>query len=259
MGTRCHLLGAGLEPGALAGAVAWVAERSDRLSRFLPGSELSRLNGAAGEWFAIEPELEALLRLALEAHERSGGLVHAGVLTQMLAAGYTRPLAEGPTAAALLAPARLPPLPDLLEVTPGRARVRPGFGVDLGGLAKGWLADRLAERLGENCVVNLGGDLFARGAGPDGEGWPVGLGGVTVLLRDRGAATSGTRGRRWGPGLHHLIDPRTGRPAESDLAEVSVIAGTAFEAEVAAKTGLLLGASRAPGYLAAHTFGWWVA
>ena len=65
--------------------------------------------------------------------------------------------------------------------------------------------------------------------------------GATVLLHGLGAATSGTGGRRWGPKLHHLIDPRTGLPADSDLAEVSVLAPTAAEAEVLAKTALLLG------------------
>ena len=62
-----------------------------------------------------------------------------------------------------------------------------------------------------------------------------------MLLHDLGAATSGTGGRRWGEGLHHLIDPRTGRPADTDLAEVSVLAPTGADAEVLAKTALLLG------------------
>ena len=260
MGTSCHLLGVGLERGRLSWGAAWVAGMHDRFSRFEPDSELSRFNAAAGRWVAVSPELEGMLRAALDAHRVSGGLVHAGVLPSMLAIGYTRPLRLGPTGAALTEAAALPPLPDLLQVGPGRARLRAGAGIDLGGIAKGWLADRLAADLGENCLVNLGGDLFARGAGPDGEGWPVGLGGGTVLLRDQGAATSGTGRRAWGPGagrLHHLIDPRTGRPAVSDLVEVSVAAARAADAEVHAKAALLLGSERAPLYLAAHALAWW--
>ncbi len=209
----------------------------------------------------MSPELEGLLRAALDAHGVSGGLVDAGVLRPMLAIGYTRPLRLGPTGAALAEAAPVRPLPEVLEVEPGRAHLRPGAGIDLGGIAKGWLADRLAAELGENCLVNLGGDLFARGTGPEGEGWPVGLGRVTVLLRDHGAATSGTDRRAWRHGadrLHHLIDPRTGRPALSDLVEASVVAPRAAEAEVHAKTALLLGADRAPLYLAAHALAWWV-
>src|SRR6266403_1971655 len=71
-------------------------------------------------------------------------------------------------------------------------------------------------------------------------GWPVGMGGATVMLRDQGAATSSVRRRRWGE-LHHLIDPRTGLPSRSGLEEVSVVAATGCEAEVVAKTALLLG------------------
>jgi FAD:protein FMN transferase len=259
LGSACHLLGVGLERGRLAWATAWVAERHDRFSRFVEDSELSRLNAAAGRWVEVSPELEGLLRAALDAHRLSGGLVHAGVLGSMLAIGYTRPLRLGPTAATLGGAAPPPPLPEMLELQPGRARLRAGAGVDLGGIAKGWLADRLAAELGENCLVNLGGDLFARGAGQDGDGWPVDLGGVTVLLRDQGAATSGVRRRAWeadGEVLHHLIDPRTGRPAASDLGQVSVVAATAAAAEVHAKAALLLGSALAPAYLAAHALGW---
>jgi len=263
LGSTCHLLGIGLEPGRLAMGCAWVMDRHARFSRFEPSSELSALNRSAGRWTAVSPELAGLLGAALEAHRVSGGLVHAGVLGSMLAIGYTRPLRLGPTAAAPAGAAAgpPPPLPEMLEVAEGRARLRAGTGIDLGGIAKGWLADRLATELGENCVVNLGGDLFARGAGPEGEGWPVGLGGRTLLLRDQGAATSGVRRRAWtweGAELHHLIDPRTGRPAETDVAEASVVATNAAEAEVHAKAALLLGSAAAPAYLAGRALAWWL-
>jgi thiamine biosynthesis lipoprotein len=262
LGTTCHLLGVGLERGRLAWATAWVAGRHERFSRFESDSELARLNAAAGGWAEVTPELAALLRAALEAHRLSSGLVHAGVLGSMLAIGYTRPLRFGPTAPALAEAAPPPALPDMLEVGAGRARLRAGSGIDLGGIAKGWMADALAAELGENCLVNLGGDLFARGGGPDGDGWPVAMGEATLLLRDQGAATSGVRRRAWrrdGAPLHHLIDPRTGRPAVTDLAKVSVVATTATAAEVHAKTALLLGSERAPVHLAAHALAWWLA
>ncbi len=147
---------------------------------------------------------------------------------------------------------------EVLDVRTGEARLAPGAGIDLGGIAKGWLADRLAERLAENALVNLGGDLCARGGGPSGEGWPVGFGGKTVLLREAGAATSGTHARRWGEGLHHLIDPRTGLPSRTDLSEVSVIADRAADAEILAKTALLLGAARAHEFLLGRARGWWL-
>jgi thiamine biosynthesis lipoprotein len=145
----------------------------------------------------------------------------------------------------------------VLSVRPGRARLEVGCGVDLGGIAKGWMADRLATRLGPNALANLGGDLRAAGSGPNGDGWPVGFAGVTVMLRDQGAATSSVRQRRWGD-LHHLIDPRTGLSSQSGLEEVSVVAGTGSDAEVVAKTALLLGQGLATAYCAAHAQAWWL-
>ncbi len=261
LGATCHLLGIGLHRGALASGAAWVSEMHERLSRFIPESELSRLNASRGAWFEVSPELAELLGEALRAHDASCGLVHAGVLSSMLTIGYTRPLKQGATAPAPAEAAPPPPLPEMLHVASGRARLMPGTGIDLGGIAKGWMADRLARELGANCTVNLGGDLYARGGGPEGEGWPVGLGGVTVMLRDQGAATSGTSRRSWehgGERLHHLIDPRTGRPARSDLEEVSVVAATGCDAEVVAKTALLLGPGLATAYCAAHAQAWWL-
>ena len=83
------------------------------------------------------------------------------------------------------------------------------------------------------------------------------MGDRTVLLRDMGAATSGTRTRSWGPGLHHLIDPRTGLPATSDLQEVSVIARTAADAEILAKAALILGSAGAAAFLERHDALWY--
>lgn len=233
----------------------WVREMGRRLTRFEPDSELSRFNARAGEWTPVGPDLEALLREALRAWELSGGLVHAGCLGAMRAIGYTRPLRQGLTVTLEPPPGPLPPLPEVLEVRPGEARLAPGAGVDLGGLAKGWMADRLVELLGDNALAELGGDLATRGVGPIGEGWPIEFGGRSVALHDGAAATSGTWRRRWG-NVHHLIDPRTGQPAVTDLQEVQVLARTGVEAEVLAKTGLLLGSAGAQEFLAAHAAGW---
>jgi thiamine biosynthesis lipoprotein len=174
----------------------------------------------------------------------------------MLAVGYTRSLAHGPSAATVDRMTPLPRLRDVLELGDEKARIAPGAGLDLGGIAKGWMADRAVRLLGGNAVANFGGDLMALGAGPAGEGWPIGLGGTTMMLRDQGAATSSVLRRRWG-GLHHLIDPRTGAPSDTGLDEVSVVAATAFRAEVVAKAALLLGPATAPAYCAMHALAWW--
>jgi thiamine biosynthesis lipoprotein len=255
LGGECEIYAVDVSADRLAVGEAWVHDMHDRLTRFSPTSELSRFNATAGTWAEVSPLLEALLRECLRAHEISGGRVNAAVLPALLATGYTRTFSEGPTA--VTASVTPPALPNVLEVRSGSARLRRGASIDLGGVAKGWLADRLAADLGANALVNLCGDLFARGGGETGEGWPVGMGGKTVLLLDMGAATSGTRKRSWGPDLHHLIDPRTGLPARTDLAEASVIARTGADAEIFAKTALLLGSAKAEEFLAAHdALGW---
>lgn len=257
LGGSCELYAIRSPIGRLDDAVAWTQGMHDRLTRFSDTSELSRFNAARGKWVNVSPELEALLRQCLVAFERSDGLVHAGILPALMRAGYTRDFGLGPTPAYddAVPPA---PLPELLEVAPGRARLALDAAIDLGGIAKGWLADRLCERIGDNCIANLAGDLFARGGGEDGEGWPIGFGGKTLLLRDMGAATSGVSKRAWGDGLHHLIDPRTARPARTDVREASVLAKTAADAEVLAKAALLLGRDAAERWLEGRSPGWWL-
>src|SRR5437870_5119487 len=124
LGGRCELYSTATDrPADLTGVRAWVDAMHDRLTRFAPDSELSRLNAASGRWMDVSPELEALLRQSLAAYELSGGLVHIGVLPALLAAGYTRDFAAGQTPATgeILIAA---PLPEMLEVARGRARLR---------------------------------------------------------------------------------------------------------------------------------------
>jgi thiamine biosynthesis lipoprotein len=258
LGTNCSLFAVGLSRGRLLEGEFWVRRLGARLTRFSPESELSRFNRSPGRWIDVSPELESLLRESLAAFETSSGLVNVAVLPSMEAVGYTRPLAEAVPVATEPPACPLPALPDVLAMRPGGARLERGAGVDLGGIAKGWMADRLVETMGPSALANIGGDLSAGGVGPAGDGWSVGLGGATVLLRNQGAATSSVRRRRWGDELHHLIDPRTGLPARTGLEEVSVVAATGVEAEVVAKAALLAGPELAPVYCAVHALAWWL-
>ena len=259
LGTSCGLFAVGLSRDLLLEGELWTRRMDARLTRFSSDSELSRFNASGGRWVEISGELEAILRASLLAFETSGGLVNVAVLPAMIGIGYTKRLSEGPPAATLTALGPPPALPDVLEIRRGAARLEPAAGIDLGGIAKGWMSDRLCDAMGPNALANLGGDLSARGRGPAGDGWPVGLAGVTVLLADQGAATSSVRRRRWGGELHHhLIDSRTGQPAHTGLEEVSVVAASGVEAEVVAKTALLLGPELAPVFCAARALAWWL-
>jgi FAD:protein FMN transferase len=246
---RCEICSLDGDERAVSAAVEDVYVFQSTLSRFEPGSELSRFNAGAGRRVQVSPLLEALLRAGLEAFAISDGLVNIAGGKAVVAAGYDRTITAVKRSPGVRGPASpAPALPGVLEVWPGSARLRPGTAIDLGGIGKGWLADFMAGRF-ENAVVNLGGDLHARGGGRDGGGWRVALVDGTILrVSEGGVATSGVGERRWSGG-HHIIDPRTGAPAQTDLESVCVAASTAFEAEVYAKGALIAGGGQAAEWL----------
>ena len=255
LGSTCELLAIGQAASALERCETRVREAEGRFTRFLKDSELGRLNGSQGRPMPVSPEMFAMLQAALWAFTESGGLVNVAVLPALHASGYDRPFAQGLTPPAAIQSQPPPPLPQVLvlDERTRSAGVAPSAALDLGGIAKGVLADALIAELGENAVCNLGGDLRLRGAGPDGDGWHIGLCDRSVIALSEGAvATSGTTKRRWGPGMHHLIDPRTGLPARTDLSEVSVVSDCALRAEVYAKCALLLGAEQGQTFLRAR-------
>jgi len=252
LGSTCELLSLGTGQAALERCEARVREAEARFTRFLPDSELARLNAGDGRYLPVSPEMFAMLEAALWAFEESQGLVNAAVLPAMLSAGYDRPFRQGLSEPAFAAAVQLPPLPEvlLLDAATRSAALAPGAALDLGGIAKGALADLLIDELGDNGVCNLGGDLRVRGSGPEGDGWHIGLCDRTAVALTEGAVcTSGTARRRWGQSAHHLIDPRTGMPARTDLAEVSVVTDSALRGEVYAKCAMLLGSTAGLAFL----------
>lgn len=229
-----------------------------RLSRFRPSSELSRLNASAGKPFAASDLLIEVLSEALVAAEASGGLFDPVVLDAVEAAGYRQSIEHVRGTTQVQTPLRTTATYRDVRIDDGVVFIPDGSGVDLGGFAKGWTVDRAASHM-DGCgswVINAGGDLRASGPGPGEDGWIVGIedpfvqaADVAVLrLRDVCLATSSTMRRRWwtqdGP-AHHLIDPRTQRPSQTDLVSVSVVAATVADAEVLAKTLLLQGRAAA--------------
>jgi len=255
LGSTCELLTLGTGQAALERCEARVREAEARFTRFLPDSELARLNAGDGRYLPVSPEMFAMLEAALWAFEESEGLVNAAVLAALVSAGYDRSFRQGLSEPALAASVKLPPLPEvlLLDSATRSAALAPGAALDLGGIAKGALADLLIDELGDNAVCNLGGDLRVQGLGPEGDGWHIGLCDRSAVALTEGAVcTSGTTRRRWGQSAHHLIDPRTGMPARTDLAEVSVVTDSALRGEVYAKSAMLLGSGVGLAFLEAR-------
>jgi len=257
MGTDVELL-IDSDSDARSGDGLEAAEREIRrleglFSRFLPDSELSVLNRTGA--LVAGPEMAEVVGLALDGRETTGGRFDPTVHDAVVAAGYDRSFdemdldaADGPPAA----PARCGGGVSLDRDT-GMIALDPGVRLDLGGIAKGYCADHVAGILSAwgSCLVNIGGDLAAHGVPEDGA-WAVAVETSEETLSlslERGAmATSGRDRRRWrrdGAEAHHVIDPRTALPAETDLLRVTVIAGSAAWAEVLATGFLLAGADAA--------------
>ncbi|MFZ5825887.1 MAG: FAD:protein FMN transferase [Bacillota bacterium] len=230
------------------------------LTRFDPESPLSRLNRMDGRWVVVPPLLHLAIRRALRAARLTGGAFDPTILPALVAAGYGRSFEQGPTETG---PAQPAGRWREVQVGPGAVWLPPGVQIDLGGIGKGLAADLALRRAwrdgGPPLLVDVGGDiaLWAPETMPP---WLVEVEDpfdpartlAVVALRSEAAATSSTLGRRWGEGLHHLIDPWTGRPSESSLVSATVFAPSAAMADVLAKACILLGPERALPLLSAR-------
>jgi thiamine biosynthesis lipoprotein len=259
---------------AWEGAACAVVEREldaiDRAcSRFRPDSELARVNRAGGKRVAVGPLLLEALRVAVEAARTSGGLVDPTVGRALRTSGYDstfRVVAARDGNAFRAAFSTVPGWQTIeLDEAGATVRVPAGVELDLGATAKALACDRAAiaaAAIAGGALIGLGGDIAVAGAAPAG-GWSVRIAdnhaaaldapGPTVALDGGGLATSSTTVRRWRSGaveLHHLVDPRTGRPAESPWRTVSVAAKTCVDANVASTASFLL--EDAPGWLEAR-------
>jgi thiamine biosynthesis lipoprotein len=261
MGTNVHLVVVDGDSSVLEQSRARIDDLEQRWSRFLAESELALLNREAGSGTptALSAVTFDLVVYAIDAWRATDGLFDPTVLPALVAAGYDRSFEHGPgpTSSRVLPRATCD---DIVVDREGLRIMLPrGCALDLGGIGKGRAADLVADELidsGEvrGGCINLGGDLRAFGATPDGApGWPVGLEEpedadsvmLVVGLADGALATSSTTRRRWrgedGEERHHLIDPRTFEPATTDVHSVSVIGGSAMTAEVHAKASLIAG------------------
>lgn len=240
-------------------------EWEDALSRFRPDSELSRLNRQSGSPVEVGPTLWHVLCEALGAANLTDGLVTPTILTALENAGYRESfdrLKAGSQVALL--PQRTSSMVKQddwraikLNGSKHTVTVPPGMRLDFGGIAKGWAAGKAAHWLGEvaPAMVDAGGDIAFSGPMADGAAWPIGV--ADPLLRSEqiellamnagGVATSGRDYRRWQVGekwQHHIVDPRTNEPADTNVLSATVVAPSVIQAEVAAKVAMILGSKR---------------
>ncbi len=234
-------------------------EWEQALSRFRPESEASRLRAATGHYVKLSGLLYEALSTALDAARATRGVFDPTLRDRMIQIGYDRSfeaMGQQLPAALYEQPAAMGAWRHIRMDDSRRMVWLPhGVGLDFGGIGKGLAVDAALDLLEEAGVtpalVNAGGDLAVRGLPKKKARWTVatlGKGrGWSVGLEHGALATSGVERRRWRQGAiarHHLIDPRTGEPSQSGLWSVTAAAGSCAQAEVAAKTALILGEER---------------
>jgi thiamine biosynthesis lipoprotein len=253
MGTECAVAVTAGPAEAVCARRALAAGRSEVelcervLSRFRPASDLSRLNRAGGEWLTVDERLVLALVAALRARVETGGRFDPTILPALAAAGYDRSFEALDERAPAFAPEWRANATVEIDAASLRVRVEAGAAVDLGGIGKGFAAARALEAMREawpelsGGLADLGGDIAVWGAPPEGGPWRLSIADpraagsslATIGISSGAAATSGRDGRRFGPGrrLHHLIDPATGRPADTGPVVVTVVGRDAADVE----------------------------
>lgn len=274
-GSRCGALVTGSGSAGTAAEAVALARRAllswhERFSRFLPDSELSRLNRDPRATVPVSPMMAEFAKAVRDAAPLSGGLVDATLLHEIEHAGYGQDLPDSVALATALslAPERRPAAPAAnqrwreLEVDLAASTVTrpPGLALDSGGLAKGMFADALGATLATHpsVAIDCAGDLLVGGAA--GTARPIRVQSPfdsstlhTFELAQSGVATSGIGRRSWlagdGAPAHHLLDPASGRPAFTGVVQVTALAPSALEAEIRAKAALLSGPRVAASWL----------
>jgi thiamine biosynthesis lipoprotein len=248
---------------AARAAMQRVLDIHRRMSVFSEGSDIFRLNASAGcAAVHVHPDTFSLLLLAKEYTRKTKGafditLRPLSALWDVSKRGdFIPPDAQIKKTLACTGPGRL----ELFPNTMSARLARPGMSVDLGGIAKGYAGDEvkriLAEHGCENARINLGGNIVALGRNPQGEPWRIGVQnplrprGKTLLsldIQNASVVTSGTGERFFmkdGKRYHHILDPKTGKPAQKGLLSVTVVSLSGTAADALATALFVLGAKK---------------
>ncbi|MCX6055936.1 MAG: FAD:protein FMN transferase [Chloroflexi bacterium] len=261
MGSRVNIVLDADEEGVYVAALRardWFEQWEQSLSRFRLTSELSEVNRHHGFPVKVSHTFMEVLTLSLSNEAKTGGLVTPTILNDLEGAGYTGTFENiaDQIGSVLRRPAFFSDPDARIEIDPENQTVTLPFGtrIDFGGVGKGWAAHQTMLRLKDlsPLLVDAGGDISISGPRRDGTEWPIAVANpfdkdrpLELLMLSRGGvATSGRDYRRWTAGgapQHHLIDPRSHAPANTDILTATVVAENVMDAEVNAKMGLILG------------------
>jgi thiamine biosynthesis lipoprotein len=254
MGGRVTMTVVGGPRGLIDDLEGELARLESLWSRFLPDSELCRLNGAGGEPLEVDPATVEMIRAMQEGFVETDGAYDPTLLPVLVDVGYATSFQHADRVSTAPASSRPGGDPRDIRIEGTEVQLPLGMTLDSGGIGKGLAADLLVARAVEGgasgALIEIGGDLVAAGTGPFDGAWSVGvehpddtsLHLETIRISSGAVATSGTRRRSWtadGETRHHLLDPRALLPALTGLATATVIAGTGARAEVLTKAAFM--------------------
>lgn len=248
------------EEQPLSDCFTTISECEQLFSRTIATSDISRLNSAQGEWVELDARTADLLQKSIQMAQLCAGAFDPtiGAVSSLWDFNAEQPMV--PDASAIVQGVTHVDYTKL-EVSGNRARLLdPAAMVDLGGIAKGYIADLLCQQLREagiqNAILNLGGNIYAMGS-KEGKEWYIGVrlptgtedeAAAAVSVRDTSVVTSGIYERYFvqdGVTYYHLLDPHTGYPAKSDLCAISIICPQSWKADGLSTACFVLGYEKA--------------
>lgn len=240
----------------LEGAVALCGEYEKIFSRTVKGSDVWRINHGEGSPVRVCGDTAELLTIALEVCEKSGGALDITIAPASDLWDFKADEPEIPDSGELSSAAELVDYTKL-KLEGDMVTLPVGMAIDLGAVAKGYIADKAAEYLKEkgveSAILNLGGNVVALGCKPDGSKWSIGIqdpekengrAGYSVLVADESVVTSGIYQRGFdkdGVRYHHILDRATGWPVQNGLASVTIIADSSAMADAMSTACFVLG------------------
>lgn len=247
----------------------WMAcERYENLlSKTVEGSDVQRVNASHGEPVAVDPETYDILKRAKEISALTGGAFSVTIAPLSAQWDFTNGTNRMPTDEERLAALPLVDDEKLVLGEDGTVTLPEGMEIDLGGIAKGYIADRIADMVRgkvHGATLSFGGNVYALGLKPDGTVFNLGIqdpDGATgssiavVQATDISLVTSGIYERCFFIGdtrYHHILDPQTGLPSDSDLASVSILDVSSMDADALATACVVLGSEKAKALLEAQ-------
>ena len=240
----------------LKDAMAECGRYEQILSRTIEGSDVWRINHAEGEPVEVSEDTIAILQCAARISELSGGAFDVTIAPASTLWDFSSGAAALPDAETLKEAAKRVDYTKI-QLEGNTVTLPAGMMIDLGGIAKGYIADRvkayLEERGVEHAILSFGGNIVAIGKKPDGDAWKVGIQdideptGKSMLKTsiDGGSiVTSGIYERNFevdGVWYHHLLDPKTGWPVMNELASVTIRSESSMEGDAVSTAAFVLG------------------